>query len=277
MYVVALPSEPIEERVAELNQLAEATGGGGRAMGRACDVSSKEAIGELVAYVAAHEDHVDLLVSNAGIRRDPPRACDVLTAPLAELQASMWSSLPADWAASFAVNTTAHYFLAVAFLRLLAAASQGPAQGTGHRAGRGSVVITSSCASMHNATNVDLTSYAASKAATDHLVRLLAAKFARFYVRVNSINPGCMFPCVKENGGGRADANGSVVPSKMNPVGAEGNMFSSLFDKMPAKRAGDEDDIAGAVLYLASRAGSYIDGINLCIDGGRILLANGQE
>lgn len=53
-------------------------------------------------------------------------------------------------------------------------------------------------------------------------------------------------------------------------------MFSNLFDKMPAKRAGKEDDIFGAVLYLASRAGSYIDGINLCIDGGRILLANGQ-
>lgn len=32
-------------------------------------------------------------------------------------------------------------------------------------------------------------------------------------------------------------------------------MFSSLFDKVPAKRAGNEHDIAGAVLYLVSRAG----------------------
>jgi NAD(P)-dependent dehydrogenase (short-subunit alcohol dehydrogenase family) len=54
--------------------------------------------------------------------------------------------------------------------------------------------LTSSCASMHNATNVDLTSYATSKAATDHLVKLLAAKFSRFYVRVVGINPGCEFP-----------------------------------------------------------------------------------
>ncbi|KAL1887974.1 hypothetical protein Sste5346_009856 [Sporothrix stenoceras] len=254
VYVVALPSEPIDECVKELNQLA---GDGGSAIGHACDVSSKEGIAKLAAYTAAREVRVDLLVSNAGIRRDPPIACDVLKAPLAELQASMWSSHHLDWAASFAVNTTAHYFLSVAFLPLLAAASQG-LEGQGHRAGRGSIVITSSCASMHNATNVDLTSYAASKAATDHLVRLLAAKFSRFYVRVNSINPG-------------------FVPSKMNPVGAEGNMFSNLFDKMPAKRAGEADDIAGAVLYLASWAGSYIDGINLCIDGGRILLANGQE
>ncbi|KAJ4252434.1 hypothetical protein NW762_011035 [Fusarium torreyae] len=63
----------------------------------------------------------------------------------------------------------------------------------------------------------------------------------------------------------------------MNPVGEEGNMFSSLFDKVPARRAGQEEDIAGTILYLASRAGAYVDGINLCVDGGRVLLANGQE
>lgn len=41
----------------------------------------------------------------------------------------------------------------------------------------------------------------------------------------------------------------------MNPVGAEGNMFANLFDKVPAKRAGKLEDIAGTVLYLCSQAG----------------------
>lgn len=87
----------------------------------------------------------------------------------------------------------------------------------------------------------------------------------------------------------------------MNPVGEAGNMFSSLFDRVPAKRAGKEEDIAGSVIYLVSRAGvsfpcpilsmqslpttsailtivqSYVDGVSVCIDGGRILVANGQE
>jgi NAD(P)-dependent dehydrogenase (short-subunit alcohol dehydrogenase family) len=78
-------------------------------------------------------------------------------------------------------------------LPLLAAASQATsADGRlGRDDGRGAIVLTSSCASMHNATNIDLTSYATSKAATDHLVKLLAAKFSRFYVRVVGINPGC--------------------------------------------------------------------------------------
>jgi hypothetical protein len=41
----------------------------------------------------------------------------------------------------------------------------------------------------------------------------------------------------------------------MNPVGAEGNIFSSLFDKVPAKRAAKAEDIAGTVMYLVSKAG----------------------
>lgn len=45
------------------------------------------------------------------------------------------------------------------------------------------------------------------------------------------------------------------MPSNMNPVGKEGNVFQGLFEKVPAKRAGSAEDIAGIVLYLASKAG----------------------
>lgn len=41
----------------------------------------------------------------------------------------------------------------------------------------------------------------------------------------------------------------------MNPVGQEGNIFSNLFDQVPARRAGQEQDIAGVIIYLASSAG----------------------
>ncbi|KAJ6070953.1 hypothetical protein N7467_012272 [Penicillium canescens] len=258
VYVVALPTDPITETVDALNELGKESGG--RVEGYSCDLSSKHSISELAEAISQKEKTVDMLISNAGIRRDPPAACNVLTAPLTELQASMWSIEESDWVNTFKVNTTAHYYLSIAFLSLLAAAAdQQMDNGTkGRDEGRGVIVITSSCASMHNVTNVDLTSYATSKAATDHLVKLLAAKYNRFYVRVIGINPG-------------------FVPSNMNPVGAEGNIFSSLFDKVPAKRAGNSEDIAGTILYLVSKAGSYVDGVSLCVDGGRILLANGQE
>ncbi|KAF4952631.1 hypothetical protein FSARC_12593 [Fusarium sarcochroum] len=258
VYLVDNQRDSIDKNVTELNELGKTHGGS--AQGIICDVSDKDAIQVLANDIGKHETHLDMLISNAGIRKDPPVQCDVLKASLSELQESMWSSRHPDWAESFCVNTTAHYFLSVAFLPLLEAASSLELRDgrNGRDDGRGVVVVTSSCASMHNVTNVDLTSYATTKAASDHLVRLLAAKFSRFYVRVVGINPG-------------------FVPSKMNPVGEEGNLFGALFDKVPAKRAGNEDDIAGTILYLVSRAGAYVDGISLCVDGGRILLANGQE
>lgn len=223
------------------------------------NVSTKDGISQIAATISQSETHLDILVSNAGIRRDPPKMCNVKSASLDELQQSLWSSREQDWEDTFRTNVTAHYFLSVALLKLLVAASEldiGDGR-KGRDEGRGVIIITSSCASMHNCTNIDLTSYASSKAAIDHLVRLLASKYAPWYIRVNSINPG-------------------FVPSKMNPVGDGDNQFAELFKAMPAQRIGRIQDIAGAVIFLSSEAGSYMDGINLCIDGGRILLANGQ-
>ena len=168
----------------------------------------------------------------------------------------MWSYREEDWEQTFRVNTSAHYFLSVSLLKLLQAAGDlDLGEGVkGRDVGRGVVIITSSCASMHNCTNVDLTSYATSKAATDHLVALLASKFGRWYVRVNAINPGCRCSLVSIDRSG-TDFLCTVVPSTMNPVGAAGNMFANLFDKVPSRRAGKMEDIAGTVLYLCSQAG----------------------
>lgn len=81
----------------------------------------------------------------------------------------------------------------------------------------------------------------------------------------------------------------------MNPVEEGNNQFAELFKAMPAQRIGKLEDIAGAVIYLSSQAGvsasqksvnstrtellatqAYVDGRCLCVDGGRVLLANGQ-
>lgn len=219
-------------------------------------MSTKEGILAIANHLAQKETHLDILISNAGIRRDPQNMCDLTTASLDELQASLWSSQHSDWDATFRVNITAHYFLSVALMKLLAAAGDldiGDGR-KGRDVGRGVMVITSSCASMHNSNGIDLTSYAASKAGLDHLVRLLAVKFAPFYIRVNSINPG-------------------FLPSKMNPIQDGSNQFAGLFTRMPAKRIGRTQDIAGVVLYLCSEAGAYVDGENIAVDGGRVLVS----
>ncbi|KKY14079.1 putative short-chain dehydrogenase [Phaeomoniella chlamydospora] len=243
VYITALATDDFEEQVAKLNSIGSQVGG--EAIGFIGDVLSKESIEAIANYIKDRERHLDILISNAGIRRDPPIMCDVQRASLDELQTSMWSSKHSDWEDTFRINVTAHYFLSVALLKLLAAASNldlGNGR-LGRDDGRGIVVITSSCASMHNCTNIDLTSYASSKAAIDHLVPLLASKYA---------------------------------PCRMNPVEEGGNQFGDLFDKMPAKRIGRTEDIAGTILFLCSKAGAYIDGRCICVDGGRTLFANGQ-
>ncbi|KAG4435627.1 hypothetical protein IFR05_008902 [Cadophora sp. M221] len=259
VYVCGLESDPISLVEDELNELGKASGGS--ANGFSCDLTSKEAIEAISTHLRTSESHLDILISNAGIRRDPPIACDVLTAPLSELQASLWSSSYSDWNESFQINTMAHYFLSVALLDLLAAAAdmEMPDGNKGRDQGRGVVVITSSIASLHYATNVDMMSYASTKAATDHLVGLLAAKYARWYVRVVGINPG-------------------FVPSNMNPMGTGkgADIFGDLVQKVPAKRAGNVDDLAGVVLFLVSKAGAYVEGRSIAVDGGRTLFANGQ-
>ncbi|PWY70502.1 7-alpha-hydroxysteroid dehydrogenase [Aspergillus heteromorphus CBS 117.55] len=244
VYIVALPSDPIAETVAELN-----AAGPGSAEGYPCDLTSKSSIAALAQTITTLEPHLDILISNAGIRRDPPIACNVLTASLPDLQASLWSSPESDWAETFQVNTTAHYFLTVALLPLLVAAANQPLDNgqLGRDDGRGVVLLTSSCASMHNASNVDMMSYATSKAATDHLVRLLAVKVARFGVRVLGINPG-------------------FFPSRMNPMGGKGDIFKGLVEKVPAGRAGRAEDIVGVVVFLVSKAG--VSGVSWFFNDG---------
>lgn len=46
-----------------------------------------------------------------------------------------------------------------------------------------------------------------------------------------------------------------VVPTNMNPMSGGGDIFKGLIDKVPAKRVGRLEDVAGTVIYLSSKAG----------------------
>jgi len=51
-------------------------------------------------------------------------------------------------------------------------------------------------------------------------------------------------------------------------IGAMNGTFSK--DKIPLQRVGTEEDMAGAILFLTSRAGAYVTGNVMLIDGGRL-------
>ncbi|WP_240704873.1 SDR family oxidoreductase [Croceicoccus sediminis] len=95
----------------------------------------------------------------------------------------------------------------------------------------------------------DLTaySYGASKAAIHFLGGQLASDLRSHNINVNTVAPG-------------------YFPSDMTAHLLDGS--DALASKVPMRRVGKADDIAGAIIYLSSRAGAYLTGIVLPVDGG---------
>jgi len=94
-------------------------------------------------------------------------------------------------------------------------------------------------------------SYTASKAAVHHLTRTLAIEFAGRRITVNAFAPGPFQS--------RMTAFATGTEEKADHVGS----------RVPLGRIGAPHDIAGATLYLCSKAGSYVTGAILPIDGGQ--------
>jgi NAD(P)-dependent dehydrogenase (short-subunit alcohol dehydrogenase family) len=90
-------------------------------------------------------------------------------------------------------------------------------------------------------------SYAASKAGLIHLTKRMAMTLIDDNIIVNAIAPG-------------------AFPSDMNREARDDD--GTLAKQIPAKRIGDRDDMMGAAVYLASRAGNYMVGSTLVLDGG---------
>ena len=94
-------------------------------------------------------------------------------------------------------------------------------------------------------------SYAAAKGGLVNLTRELAAQWARKGIRVNAIAPG-WFPSEMTNGTMFGDENAERWIRQRTPMG----------------RGGNDHELDGALLFLASEASSYVTGQVLCVDGG---------
>lgn len=124
----------------------------------------------------------------------------------------------------------------------------------------GSIVNVSSVAALR--TGFGPHPYGAAKAAVLQLTRSAAAELAEFRIRVNSLVPGGVATRIVGHGAG---LTGGHLDRSVDSVRA------SLHNFQPIPRAGESDDIAHGVAFLASDRSSFITGQELVIDGGLTL------
>jgi len=142
-----------------------------------------------------------------------------------------------DWDDVINVNLKTVFFLAQA------AARQFVAQDSG-----GKIINIASMLSFQGGIRVP--SYTASKSGVLGLTRLLACEWAKLRINVNAIAPGYM--ATDNTAALRADAERNAA----------------ILTRIPADRWGAPADLAGAVVFLASKASDYVHGHALAVDGG---------
>lgn len=146
-----------------------------------------------------------------------------------------------DWDQVMNVNLRAAFFLVQNLLPQLRAAS---APGDPAR-----ILNVGSIGGLH-IPNWEAYPYGASKAAVHHLTRALAKRLGREGVTANAIAPG-------------------PFPSRLTDTDSAA-VKKSVETYIPLGRPGEPGDIEGIVTFLASRAGAYVNGTTIPLDGGYI-------
>lgn len=142
------------------------------------------------------------------------------------------------WHKVMNLNVNAPFFLA----REVGKRSMIPAQ-------RGKIINIASIAGLKGALGpMQTIAYNTSKAAAINFTRALAAEWGKYGINVNAICPG-------------------FFPSKMS-AGLLDKVGQEVIERTPLQRLGDESDLKGAVVFLASAASRHITGQYLAVDGG---------
>lgn len=97
-----------------------------------------------------------------------------------------------------------------------------------------------------------IAAYAASKAAVEHFTRVMALELAHYGIRANALAPGYF----------KTDINDEFLESEPG---------DKMRKRIPMRRFGDHKELTGALLLLASDAGSYMTGTTIAVDGGHLV------
>lgn len=210
---------------------------GGRALAIQGNVASEDDVAEVVRRTSAEFGTIDILFSNSGIQKD----VDFLDMSLD------------DWNKVIGVNLTGQFLCARECLKVMC--SQGVRQGVSQAAGK--IICMSS---VHQFIPwAGHANYAAAKGGVHMLAETLAQGFAEHKVRVNVVAPGAIKTAINDE------------------VWQSGEGRDMLLGMIPYDRIGEAEDVARAVVWLASDDSDYVTGTTLVIDGGMKLYPSFRE
>jgi sorbose reductase len=192
---------------------------------RHVDITDEVAVQHAIDEAAILFGSVDMLLCFAGIV-----AC-----------AHALDISPKEWRKVLDINTTGSFLCAQAVARQMVKQGKG-----------GSITFIASISAHRVNFPQPQVSYNVSKAALLTLRNCLAAEWARYGIRTNTISPGYMDTILNEGDG----------------LAAIRQIWT---DRNPSGRMGDPSELTGAVVLLCSSAGSYINGADIVVDGGSIV------
>ena len=174
----------------------------------------------------------------AAISKREPRL-DILVNNAGTAWGAEFDTFPeSGWDKVVDLNLKTPFFLTQAFAPQLRAAAA-----TGHLA----KVINIASVDGISINEMETYSYAGSKAGLIHMTKRIALRLIKDNIGVTAIAPG-------------------AFASEMNKVARD--HADAISKKIPAGRVGTAEDMAGAAIYLASRAGDYVVGSTIIVDGG---------
>ena len=218
VYITARKAEACIGAAEELSQYGECIAIPG-------DVATSEGLQNLVAELMSREQHIDVLVNNAGTGWG---------APFGQFPEKGWDKV-------MDINAKSPFFLTQALTPLLK--KNASADNTA------SIINIGSIAGIVGDA-LDNFSYAASKTAIHQLTRVLSTELARDHIRVNAIAPGRFYSKLTEF------------------LSNDQAAFEEELQTIPMRRWGEPTDIAGVAIMLASKAGAFITGQVIPVDGG---------
>jgi len=223
---------------------------GGKAIGVQADLSSLEDSKRVVKTALEQFGHIDILVNNAAVF--PPSSALDMTEEL--------------WDETFDTDTKGAFFLAQYAAKAMI------------NAGKGGRIINLLSTAAFQVASTPFIAYGAAKMGLWYVTQAMAQELAEHRILVNAVTPGSTMTADRiaamADGTMIQDALGDDAPEtlkKMASVAQNSGLAKILSGMMPLGRTGYPDDIANAVLFLASEAASYISGINITVDGGQTL------